>query len=811
MDISNLKSICMGCMEPLSKPDGFCTRCGWNNAISNNQPHQLPIFTVLNGKYIVGRALGQGGFGITYVGMDLYLDTKVAIKEFYPETCVSREGVTSATVMPYSGEKGEYFAAQREKFVGEAKLLAKLADKRSIVHVRDFFRENGTAYIVMEYVEGTTLKDIIKREGGRLRSAYLLNLLKPIMEDLAAIHAQNLIHRDISPDNIMVQPNGEAKLLDFGAARETDYAQQKSMTVNVKHGFAPEEQYRTHGAQGPWTDIYAMCATLYHAATGTIPAQSVDRMHEDTLIAPNGLGADFTPRQQNAIMRGLALKAEERFRSFYDLMGELYAEMPAPQAGVAGMAGVAGAAGVTGAYPASQTGRTYGASSADDGKTVPVSGGDNGKPPTWADAPQKPKKKLGLILGIAAGGVAIIVAAVLILSSVSRDNSYSQALSLLAGGDYQAAQDKFAALPDDYEDADLLEQYAKAQALLKAQDYIAARDAFEALGDFKDAKAMIGECDYQRGSSLMGAGQYEAAIDVFKALGGYQDSAALIEQCKYKWAASLYSQGKYSDAQKLFEQLGSYEDAPAQVTECKYMSAKYQLEHNQYENAYNSFLSIRTYKDSEGLAIKAMTALIEASSSAEYVYDKVKDLENDIDEAGGQYVVDHLADIYSYASSFVSEAKFDKAADMFSWVAAAEYEDSAAMEAACKEAAAATTNKAVVAALRSVAHNDGVKKAMMRPEYFEVFLLGKWLKGSTQVMYFEPDGDVYHLTFDKDYIKKPTSDEYYNVRSDGSGEFYTCKQQGENKQDWFKVTILDGTHINVYVYKTDKTYELKRK
>lgn len=811
MDIQNINSICMGCMEPLSKPDGFCTRCGWNNTINNNQPHQLPIFTVLNGKYIVGRALGQGGFGITYMGMDLYLDTKVAIKEFYPETCVSREGVTSATVMPYSGEKGEYFAAQREKFVGEAKLLAKLADKRSIVHVRDFFRENGTAYIVMEYVEGTTLKDIIKREGGRLRSAYLLNLLKPIMEDLAAIHAQNLIHRDISPDNIMVQPNGEAKLLDFGAARETDYAQQKSMTVNVKHGFAPEEQYRTHGAQGPWTDIYAMCATLYHAATGTIPAQSVDRMHEDTLIAPNELGADFTARQQNAVMRGLALKAEERFHSFYDLMSELYGEIPAPQTGTYPVSQQgAYPSSQQGAYPASQQG-AYPTSGVNDGKTVPISGGDNGKPPKRTDAANKPKKKTGLIIGIAAVGVAVAVAAVLILSSVMRNNSYSQALSLLASGDYQGAETKFASLPDDYEDAAQLESYANAQALLKAQDYLGARAAFEALGDFKDSKAMMSECDYQHGNSLMQSGQYEAAIDVFKALGSYENSKELINECTYQLALSLYSSKKYSEALKLFEQLGSYNDAANQVTDCKYMAAKAMLERAQYENAYTSFLAIRTYKDSEALAIKAMTALIEKSTSAQFVYDKIQDFENDIEDAGGQYVVDHLADIYKYAGMFAAQATFDKAGDMFSWAAAADYEDSVALKDACYEAAEATTDKAVVAALKGVASNPGVIEALMRPEYFELFLLGKWMNNSKQLMYFEPNGDVYHLTFDKDYITKPSSDEYYNVRNDSSGEFYTCKKGGENKLDWFKVKIIDGTHISVYVYKTDKTYELKRK
>jgi len=212
--------LCMGCMKSIENKKAPCPHCGWQDDAAERAPHHLPLYTILNGKYLVGRVLGEGGFGITYLGWDLNLDMKVAIKEYYPSGFVTRETTATTTVTPLSGEKREAYFNGLEKFVNEAKSLAKFSSLPGVVSVKDFFRENGTGYIVMEYVEGITLKQYLKKEGGRLPINQVLQLVKPLIKSLTQMHEIGIIHRDISPDNIMLTSGGEVKLLDFGAARD---------------------------------------------------------------------------------------------------------------------------------------------------------------------------------------------------------------------------------------------------------------------------------------------------------------------------------------------------------------------------------------------------------------------------------------------------------------------------------------------------------------------------------------------------------------------------------------------------------------
>ncbi|HQQ41201.1 MAG TPA: serine/threonine-protein kinase, partial [Clostridia bacterium] len=207
----------------------------------------------------------------------------------------------------------------------EARALAKFPGDSGVVGVRTFFYENGTAYIVMDFVEGETLKSYAQRRGGRLPAAEVLALFQPILRSLARVHDSGLLHRDISPDNLMLKTDGTLALLDFGAARQMSIEGEHSNTINVKHGFAPEEQYRTRGEQGPWTDVYALCATIYRLTTGRTPPEALDRMADGTLLTPpNQLGADFTPAQEAAIIHGLAVRASDRTRDVRQLEKELY-------------------------------------------------------------------------------------------------------------------------------------------------------------------------------------------------------------------------------------------------------------------------------------------------------------------------------------------------------------------------------------------------------------------------------------------------------------------------------------------------------
>jgi serine/threonine protein kinase/membrane protein DedA with SNARE-associated domain len=319
----SVDQLCMGCLASKDN-EGICPMCGFDENNYQSSLHHLPLRTILNGKYFIGRVLGEGGFGITYLGWDLNLDLKVAIKEYYPVGFVTRENTTTNTVAPYIGEKTEFFQNGRKKFVDEAKRLAKFYALPGIVSIKDFFLENGTAYIVMEYVEGETLKNYLSRMGGKLPAEMIFDLMKPLLNSLIEIHKVGIIHRDISPDNIMITKEGNLKLIDFGAAREYTNSGNRSLSVMLKPGYAPEEQYRSRGVQGPWTDIYALCATIYKTITGITPEESIERVYHDELKKPSELGYKINPHQEDAIMKGMAILQNSRYTSIKELYNTIY-------------------------------------------------------------------------------------------------------------------------------------------------------------------------------------------------------------------------------------------------------------------------------------------------------------------------------------------------------------------------------------------------------------------------------------------------------------------------------------------------------
>ncbi|MEN6340764.1 MAG: protein kinase [Clostridiaceae bacterium] len=309
-----------------NKGEGICPFCGFDSKQYAASPHHLPLKTILAGKYLIGRVLGEGGFGITYLGWDLNLGVKIAVKEYYPMGFVTREHNATSSVLPYVGDKAAFFAAGRDRFVDEAKSLARFYGLPGIVAVKDFFLENNTAYIVMEFVEGKTLKQMLIDAGGKLPAAAVLEMMKPLMRSLSEVHDAGIIHRDISPDNIMVTKEGNVKLLDFGAARDYADSGNRSLSVLLKPGYAPEEQYRTRGVQGPWSDVYALCATIYRAITGVTPPESVERLRADELKAPSALGAAINPAREKALLKGMAVLQNERWQSVIELYEALYSE-----------------------------------------------------------------------------------------------------------------------------------------------------------------------------------------------------------------------------------------------------------------------------------------------------------------------------------------------------------------------------------------------------------------------------------------------------------------------------------------------------
>ena len=309
---------CMHCMNPIENNDSVCSFCGRKNDMEI-PAHHLKPGTILNKKILVGRALGEGGFGITYIGRDIKLDIKVAIKEYYPNGYVNRSNTVSPEVTcSISEDRKAFFEKGCERFLKEAQILAKFAGEQGIVDVRDFFEENGTAYIVMEYLEGKDLKTYLK-ENGTLSPEKTIEMMRPIMNSLVKVHSQGLIHRDISPDNIRITESG-VKLIDFGAARDVSSMANKSLSVMLKPGYAPEEQYRSKGNQGAWTDVYALCATMYKCITGITPDDSMERVINDELKAPSALGIMINPVIENALMKGLRVLQKDRYQSVQELL-----------------------------------------------------------------------------------------------------------------------------------------------------------------------------------------------------------------------------------------------------------------------------------------------------------------------------------------------------------------------------------------------------------------------------------------------------------------------------------------------------------
>ena len=279
--------------------------------------------TRLIGRYTIEGVLGQGGFGITYLGMDELHEKPVAIKEFFPQGIVTRNIEYQDTVtVTFVGEKDNYEKG-KERFLKEARTMAKFSKDKGIVKALDFFEINNTAYIVMEYLEGVTLKQYLA-ENKRIDAEDLVELLVPLIEALDEIHSQGLIHRDISPDNIMVLPDGRIKLMDFGAARDYTEFGEKSLSIVLKPGYAPPEQYQTHGVQGPWTDIYALCATMYKCITGENPPDAIERVMDDHLKKISAFGIPVLPQIEEAIIKGMSVAANDRYQNVGDFCEDLY-------------------------------------------------------------------------------------------------------------------------------------------------------------------------------------------------------------------------------------------------------------------------------------------------------------------------------------------------------------------------------------------------------------------------------------------------------------------------------------------------------
>lgn len=361
-------------------------------AVNEDFPLALCSGTVLAGQYVIEKVLGQGGFGITYKASNHKTGEKVAVKEFFPDSLAYRE---STQVISYPGERDENFQYGKESFLQEAQTLAQFIGNKNIVHIHSYFEENGTAYFVMDYIEGTSFDEYLRQNDGKISVIETEKILIPIMDALEAVHAKGIVHRDVTPDNIYICSDGTVKLLDFGAARYSLGDKSKSLDIILKHGFAPKEQYTRHGRQGPYTDIYSLAATFYFAITGRRPPDSIDRLDEDDLIPPSSLGIDITDYQEKALYMALEVQPQDRFSSMAVFKKVLLNENPVQTQTITGYANA----------PVTAVGSTVSSVTNNGaGTTVSTSGGTGN-----ADTPPAPKQRKisGRMIAVASAAVAV--------------------------------------------------------------------------------------------------------------------------------------------------------------------------------------------------------------------------------------------------------------------------------------------------------------------------------------------------------------------------------------------------------------------
>lgn len=303
--------LCMNCFSVKGQFE-VCPYCGYVEGTPPAQPHCLTPGTILGNHFIVGTVIGFGGFGITYKCFDTTLGIVVAAKEFYPMGLVNRSPGESKVGL-LSGEKREQYKAQLKRFVMEAQSVAQFGKAKDIVNVYDFFEENGTAYMIMEYINGILLKDYLEKQGP-MPPDVAMSVIMPIIEAVKKIHSKGIIHRDISPDNIFITDEKSIKVFDFGAAQLNHSKEGMAGEKVIKVGYSAPEQYRDNSKQDFCTDIYSVGAIMYQLLTGRKPIESTSREYKDKLKSPLELGIKVNSNVDRAVMEALAVKPELRYQ-----------------------------------------------------------------------------------------------------------------------------------------------------------------------------------------------------------------------------------------------------------------------------------------------------------------------------------------------------------------------------------------------------------------------------------------------------------------------------------------------------------------
>lgn len=314
------ENLCDFCFTPIN-PGEICPKCGLTHETYRPEAGLLLPGTILVGKYIIGRVLGRGGFGATYLAYSAELSRPVAIKEYYP-TGIANRGKGEEKICIVSADKVEVFSKGAKRFYEEAQTMARFTRSRNVITVYEFFHANDTVYYSMEYLEGISLKGYMDKKRSPLNQKEAIKVMRSLAEALADIHEAKTLHRDVSPDNIFICSNGDIKLIDFGAAKQVIGDERMVYSVVLKQGYAPAEQYKETGNQGPWTDIYALGASIYYALSGQTPRDAISRVDDPELPFED---MNIAPEFAQIIRTCLHNEIEMRYQNAYQVLNALEA------------------------------------------------------------------------------------------------------------------------------------------------------------------------------------------------------------------------------------------------------------------------------------------------------------------------------------------------------------------------------------------------------------------------------------------------------------------------------------------------------
>lgn len=313
--------LCPNCFEKVDKGSAKCPHCGGSYEVKSSNAHALKPMSVVAERYVIGKVLGAGGFGVTYKAKDLLTDEICAIKEYFPTSWAYR--ANDGQTLVAKSEKEKYsFSYGKKRFLDEAKMLIKFEKNENIVHVKNFFASNNTAYLVMEYLDGINFRTMMNKRGGKLPFAACVQVFTAVANALQTIHAMDILHRDISPENIFITRESKIILIDFGSARQ--YVNEDTdLSVFIKPGLAPIEQYYSNGKQGPWTDIYALASTFYQSVSGIAVPLAPDRIMEDSLKPLDSVCPSVPAGWSRVIEKALRVNASERYQTIDELLDDV--------------------------------------------------------------------------------------------------------------------------------------------------------------------------------------------------------------------------------------------------------------------------------------------------------------------------------------------------------------------------------------------------------------------------------------------------------------------------------------------------------